>query len=596
MQLRRGVGTGGDTGEIDRRVAGGRDVEGRVTDEARGGGDRGEGREHVVRELGLRLEPRGVSGAEYAAQERRNPQVVADPSGRRGMLVGEDGTGDSARIQALEQRAAARQEDDVLQQNLLGVLDVDRTHPRHQFKGYKARNRLIESAPHGGPHFLDRRRRIAKLGKRVRIAAMNGGERVNQGPVQVDKHSAIAHEEPPTSAVLRPAARNLALRALRPTAILSAMPATPATSAPRVTTRADGGVLVVEFAGRWRITEPRPVWTPPEGPLPEGIRLVMDQVESWDSAIVLFAFAVSRWARGAGLPLDSSGLQPAVRDLLEKMEAARNTCVPFDRSKDFLTVVGLTASDVWAKKKEISHFVGECVISAVYLAKHPAKFRWRDCLYEMQACGAMALPIVSLIGFLVGLTLAYTGAVVLRQFGADIWVADLVGLTMVREMGAVMTAIVLAGRTGAAYAATLGNMRANEEIDALETLGIRPVDFLVMPRLVALGVMMPLLALYSNALGILGGMAVAAAVLDIPPTAYWVEMLTIVDLSDVSTGLIKAFTFGVIVGIAGCMRGMQAQRSASGVGLAATSAVVTAILFIIVADALYAVIFNILGW
>jgi phospholipid/cholesterol/gamma-HCH transport system permease protein len=214
----------------------------------------------------------------------------------------------------------------------------------------------------------------------------------------------------------------------------------------------------------------------------------------------------------------------------------------------------------------------------------------------MQACGAMALPIVSLIAFLVGLTLAYIGAVVLRQFGADIWVADLVGLTMVREMGAVMTAIVLAGRTGAAYAATLGNMRANEEIDALETLGIRPVDFLVIPRIVALGVMMPLLALYANALGIIGGMAVAAGVLDIPPTAYWIEMLTIVDLSDVSTGLIKAFTFGIIVGISGCMRGMQAHRSAAGVGLATTSAVVTAILFIIVSDALYAVIFNILGW
>ncbi|GAB1489795.1 ABC transporter permease [Opitutaceae bacterium] len=374
------------------------------------------------------------------------------------------------------------------------------------------------------------------------------------------------------------------------------MPASPVTSAARATVRVEDGVHVIALAGRWRITEPRPEWAPPTDPKPSKLRIEMDQVEAWDSAIVLFAFTLSRWARSAGVELDTTALNPAVRDLLQKMEGARETCVPLDRSQDFLTFVGLTASDLWTKKKEITHFVGECVISAVYLAKHPHRFRWRDCLYEMQACGAMALPIVSLIGFLVGLTLAYTGAVVLRQFGADIWVADLVGLTMAREMGAVMTAIVLAGRTGAAYAATLGNMRANEEIDALETLGIRPVDFLVMPRIAALGVMMPLLALYANALGILGGMAVAAAVLDIPPTAYWIEMLTIVDLSDVSTGLIKAFTFGIIVGIAGCMRGMQAQRSAAGVGLAATSAVVTAILFIIVADALYAVIFNILGW
>jgi phospholipid/cholesterol/gamma-HCH transport system permease protein len=166
---------------------------------------------------------------------------------------------------------------------------------------------------------------------------------------------------------------------------------------------------------------------------------------------------------------------------------------------------------------------------------------------------------------------------------------------MVREMGAMMTGVVLAGRTGAAFAATLGNMKANEEIDALESLGIPAVNFLVLPRLLALGVMMPLLALYSNALGILGGMAVSFGLLSISPTAYWVEMQSIVSLSDVSVGLIKAVTFGLIVGLAGCLRGLQAERSASGVGQAATSAVVTAILFIIVADAVYAVVFNIIG-
>jgi phospholipid/cholesterol/gamma-HCH transport system permease protein len=207
----------------------------------------------------------------------------------------------------------------------------------------------------------------------------------------------------------------------------------------------------------------------------------------------------------------------------------------------------------------------------------------------------MALPIVSLISFLVGVTLAYIGAIVLRQYGGDIYVADLVGLAMVREMGALMTGIVLAGRTGAAYAATLGNMKANEEIDALETLGIPAIDFLVLPRLLALFVMMPLLTLYANALGIVGGMAVASGVLSIPPTAYWVEMLTIVDVSDLMTGIIKGGTFGLIIGLSGCLRGMEADRSAAGVGRAATSAVVTAILLIIVANAFYAVAFDILG-
>ncbi|MDB6126126.1 MAG: hypothetical protein JWM35_22, partial [Verrucomicrobia bacterium] len=247
------------------------------------------------------------------------------------------------------------------------------------------------------------------------------------------------------------------------------------------------------------------------------------------------------------------------------------------------------------KGKDISSFVGECVLSAGRLVRHPEKFRWRDCLFEMQQCGAMALPIVSLISFLVGVTLAYTGALVLRQYGGDIFVADLFGLAMVREMGAMMTAVVLAGRTGAAFAATLGNMKANEEIDALETLGIPPVNFLVLPRLLALGVMMPLLALYANALGILGGMAVARGLLSISPTAFFVEMQTIVALGDVASGVIKAVCFGLIVGLAGCLRGLQAERSAAGVGKAATSAVVTAILFIIVADAIFAVVFNIIG-
>jgi phospholipid/cholesterol/gamma-HCH transport system permease protein len=229
--------------------------------------------------------------------------------------------------------------------------------------------------------------------------------------------------------------------------------------------------------------------------------------------------------------------------------------------------------------------------------KGQAHFRWRDCFAEMQQCGAMALPIVGLISFLVGVTLAYTGSLVVRQYGGDIWIADMVGLAVVREMGPMMAAIVLAGRTGAAFAATLGNMKANEEIDALSTLGVSPIDFLVMPRIVALFCMMPFLALYSDGMGILGGMAIAAAPpLNIPVNLYWAEMQTIVDLSDINTGVIKAACFGLLIGLAGCWRGLQADRSAAGVGQAATAAVVTSILLIIVADSLFAVAFDILGW
>jgi phospholipid/cholesterol/gamma-HCH transport system permease protein len=214
----------------------------------------------------------------------------------------------------------------------------------------------------------------------------------------------------------------------------------------------------------------------------------------------------------------------------------------------------------------------------------------------MQHCGALALPIVGIVSFLVGVILAYQAAVQLRMYGADIFVADMVGLSIVREMGPLMAAVVLAGRTGAAFAATLGNMKAGEEIDALETLGISAIDFLVLPRLLALAAMTPLLALYSNAIGILGGMAVARGILDIPANAYWIETKSFVDLSDVSTGVLKSVAFGVLIGLSGCLRGLQAERSAAGVGRAATSAVVTSILLLAVADAVFAVAFNILGW
>ena len=207
----------------------------------------------------------------------------------------------------------------------------------------------------------------------------------------------------------------------------------------------------------------------------------------------------------------------------------------------------------------------------------------------------MSLPIAGLIAFLIGLTFAYQAAMTLREFGADIWVADLVGVLMVREMGPMMIAVILAGRIGAAFAATLGNMNTNEEIDALDVLGIPPVDFLVLPRLLALFVMLPLLVLYADGVGMLGGMLVSATILQIPPTAYWIETESIVDLTDVWSGVTKAAVFGVLIGLAGCLRGLQSDRSAAGVGRAATSAVVTAIVLIILTDAVFAVLFHIFG-
>lgn len=366
---------------------------------------------------------------------------------------------------------------------------------------------------------------------------------------------------------------------------------------PTADLRVEAGDIHVDLAGRWRITAPTPKWIKAiKGQTAGRVIIHAENLAAWDSSLVLFVSEASNWCRVEGVYCDQKSLPPAVRDLVAQLEDKTQHPVPAGRTPDFLTLVGIATTDCWDTAKQHSSFVGECVLSSIYLTRHPLKFRWRDSIAEMQRCGAMALPITGLIALLVGVILAYSGAIILRPFGGDIWVADLVGVTMTREMGAMMTAIVVAGRTGASFAAEIGNMRANEEIDALETLGIRPINFLVIPRIVALGVMMPLLTVYANALGIFGGMTIAWGLLDIPPSAYWVEMLTIVDTSDLMTGIIKGTVFGGIIGLAGCLRGLQAERSASGVGQATTSAVVTAILLIIVFDALFAVIFNILGW
>lgn len=373
------------------------------------------------------------------------------------------------------------------------------------------------------------------------------------------------------------------------------MPERAQSSTAQATAQVDGEALTVTVTGTWQVTEPRPSWREVLGERsPKRIRVNLEGVERWDSSLLLFLFEAQQGCRVAGSYFDAAALPAKIRELLAQLGRSYETSAVRDRSPSFLTGVGQATLDMGSNIREILHFVGECFISAVRLARSPRKFRWGDCVAEMQQCGPMATPIVGLVSFLVGVTLAYTAAIVLRMFGGDIWIADLIGLATVREVGAVMTAVVLAGRTGAAFAATLGNMKTNEEIDALETLGIPAVQFLVLPRLLALAVMTPLLTLYSNAMGIMGGMVVAYGLLAISPTAYWVEMLTIVDLSDVASGIIKASAFGLIIGLSGCLRGLQAERSAAGVGRAATSAVVTSILLMVVADAVFAVVFNVL--
>jgi phospholipid/cholesterol/gamma-HCH transport system permease protein len=224
-----------------------------------------------------------------------------------------------------------------------------------------------------------------------------------------------------------------------------------------------------------------------------------------------------------------------------------------------------------------------------------ATFRRVDLFLLLQECGAQALPVVSLISLLLGLILGFVGAIELKLFGAQVFVADVVGVGMVRVMSAIMTGIIMAGRTGAAFAAQLGTMEVNEEIDALKTLGISPMEFLVLPRMIALVIMMPLLCIYADLMGVLGGLIVGVGMLDLGLTEYMNRTREALTLTIFGVGLFHSVVFGVLVALSGCLRGMQCQRSASAVGYAATSAVVTSIVSIIVATAIITFVCQVLG-
>jgi phospholipid/cholesterol/gamma-HCH transport system permease protein len=257
--------------------------------------------------------------------------------------------------------------------------------------------------------------------------------------------------------------------------------------------------------------------------------------------------------------------------------------------------IGAATLRARAAPLQLLAFIGELTIAAGRLLTGRAHTRGQDFLLQLQTCGVNALPIVSLVAFLLGLILAFVGAIELRRFGAEVYIANLVGVAMVREMGAIMSAIVVAGRTGAAFAAEIGTMRVTQEIDALTTVGIPPVEFLVLPRVIALAVMLPILTVYANVLGILGGAAVGVGMLGIQPALYQHQTVLAVTATHLYGGLAKAFVYGILVGGAGCFQGLRAGPSAAAVGQATTSAVVNGIVLIIGACGAFAVLFYMLG-
>jgi phospholipid/cholesterol/gamma-HCH transport system permease protein len=359
-----------------------------------------------------------------------------------------------------------------------------------------------------------------------------------------------------------------------------------------------GENLVLRFEGDWNVRETRHgeidalfAKLDQEGPA-SGLQIDMSNVGSWDTSLLIVVARAEDWCGKHKVKFLRESLPASVASLLAISEEVpeRKTGRDVKKSRSIFAILGNWAINAFAGIGTAFEFTGDAVLSFGRILRGEAAFDWRLFWLTMQECSAQALPIVGMISFLTGLIFAFVGAVQLRQFGAGIYVANLVAVAMAREMGAIMTGIIMAGRTGAAFAAQIGSMKGSEEIDALRTLAISPMDFLVSPRLLALFFMMPLLVLYSDLIGILGGAFVGLTFLGISWSQYWNQTIGSMGLIDIATGLVKSAVFGVIVAMAGCERGMKCGNDAASVGNAATSAVVLGITWIVASDAVIDVI------
>ncbi|TVQ54240.1 MAG: ABC transporter permease [Rhodobacteraceae bacterium] len=367
----------------------------------------------------------------------------------------------------------------------------------------------------------------------------------------------------------------------------------------RMSVSAERGAVTVRLSGAWRMTDPTPALTPVEAALSRdgAARLSLDArgVSAWEAPLVALALSLSRLAEARGAAFDAD--LPSGAEALLKLARAtppRGEKRGKRKSGGPLAAVGRAATGAWREAVATLAFLGEVTLSFGRLLTGRARFRRADFAELTRDAGADALPVVSLISILVGAILAFVGAIQLRAFGAQLFVADLVGVAMARDMGAIMTAIIVAGRTGASYAARIGTMQGAEEIDALRTMGLEPIDYLVLPRVLALVLMTPLLVLYANILGMLGGGLVGATLPGVTLAQYLARSQEAVSLADFAGGVFKGTVYGGLVAFAGCMRGMQCGRSAAAVGESTTSAVVTGIVYVIAAAALLTMVFHVL--
>jgi phospholipid/cholesterol/gamma-HCH transport system permease protein len=312
----------------------------------------------------------------------------------------------------------------------------------------------------------------------------------------------------------------------------------------------------------------------------------------WDSRVVALIRHWEEQCRAHNIDFRDNGLPEGVRRLLRLARAVPEKIdVRYRAQKaSFLQTLGEDFLAAWNGMLEMFRFFGENLLALRNLLRGRTQARWSDAFLVMQQCGPQALGIVAMINFLVGLILAFVGAIQLMRFGASIYVADLVGIATVREMACVMTGIILCGRTGASFAAQLGTMKVNEEINALQTFGISPMEFLVLPRMIALILVMPFLCIFADLISIAGGFLVSVSILDITPTVYIARTVHAIQFKSFLLGVGKGSFFGFLVAYTGCLRGMQSGNSAAAVGEATTRAVVTGITSMIASDGIFAVV------
>ena len=368
---------------------------------------------------------------------------------------------------------------------------------------------------------------------------------------------------------------------------------------PKLEWKHDRGAVFINISGAWLIScneRPRVLrrW---DSLLKQGVdatvfNISFDDSLVWDTSLVVFLRGALQEFEKQRKEVILEQLPHGINKLL-KLSKIGKVAKEKSEIEDLTEDIEKFANDLPNYFVKPVTFIGAVLISFTELVSGKSEMRWNDFIDSARKCGASALPIVTLISFLTGLTMAFVGSVQLEKFNAKIYVADLVSLAMVREMGALMVGIIMAGRTGASFAAELGNMKLNEEIDSLRTFGVSPISFLVLPRTLALFIMTPLLTLYADIVGILGGLAVATSVMDFSAIHYFEQTQSaLTHMWEIYSGVMKSLFFGLIIGLVGCYKGMNSGRDSASLGKAVTSAVVVSITFIIVTDAIFETIYS----